>query len=186
MSLPQITVLIGVGQLVFAALLFLRVDVRTFRRKTTSANISRTPKRKTTRDKIIAVLIAGGLAFSGYAFYRTLGQRASAGDITAAHLQRKEIAESLANHLQDRRHLLERYAKPPYPTQGDLNDWETNVHRFLKTPELGEPYVARFDSASGFEGIYPVELPTEDVARYVWLEQRMAALREFIKEFSTQ
>jgi len=133
------------------------------------------------------VLIAGGLAFSGYAFYRTLGQPASAADGTrTAHLQRRQVAESLANHLQDGVRLLQSYAKQPYPTQGDLNDWETNVHRFLKTPELGEPYVARFDSASGFEGVYPIEMPPEDVARYVWLEQRVAALREFIKEFSTE
>src|ERR1043166_3571407 len=125
MSLAQIAVLIGVGQLVFAALLFLRVDVRTFRRTPTSSDVSQRSQRKTTRDKVIAVLIAGGFAFSGYAFYRTLGQRASVADISAAHLQRRQIAESLANPLQDGLRLLQLYAKPPYPPQSDLNDWET-------------------------------------------------------------
>lgn len=186
MSSTQLNLLIAAGQLLFALLVFLRIDVTIFHRKPKRGiKDVTTPGRGFTRDKLVLILIVGGFAFSGYAFYRTL-KHPEANVTGSAALGRKQIAEALAAHLQDGLNILRQYDKPPYPKQTDLNDWEENVHRFLKSNALGQPYVARFDSASGFEGVYPVELPPEDVSRYVWLEQRIAALREFIKEFSQQ
>jgi hypothetical protein len=43
---------------------------------------------------------------------------------------------------------------------------------------LGEPYVARFDSASGFEGVYPVDIPIEDANRYIVLTAKQVGRRK--------
>src|SRR2546423_1724050 len=78
MSGEQVNILIGIGQLLFAALVFFRIDAKALKRKGSLADITFEPKRRITRTKVIALLIAGGFAFSGYGFYRTLAQQKNA------------------------------------------------------------------------------------------------------------
>jgi hypothetical protein len=67
--------LIGTGQLTFAALVFFGIDFKSFKRgrasKGSLADITLTPKRTMTRPTLVLLLILFGFVFAGYGFYRT-------------------------------------------------------------------------------------------------------------------
>jgi hypothetical protein len=91
MSGEQVNMLIGTGQLLFAALVFFRIDAKALKRKGSLADITFEPKRRITRTKVIALLIAGGFAFSGYGFYRTFATQKTAASSQKTSDVQKEI-----------------------------------------------------------------------------------------------
>src|SRR6266403_1615139 len=77
MSTQQVEIVIAAAQLLFAAFIFFRIDHRIFRRfmkrpKTEPELPLGLPIKSNRRAKLVLILIFGGLAFSGYGFYRTL------------------------------------------------------------------------------------------------------------------
>jgi len=65
MSSDRVNILIGIGQLVFALLVFLGMDAAWFRRMI-----------PIDRDRLILIFLMGGFAFSGYGLYRTFTTQA--------------------------------------------------------------------------------------------------------------
>src|SRR6266404_9243508 len=91
MSNEQIILGISAAQLLFAALIFFRIDHRIFRRfmkqpQTAPELPLGLPIKSNRRAKIVLILIFGGLAFSAYGFYRTL-QPQKVEEISAANIQ---------------------------------------------------------------------------------------------------
>lgn len=98
----------------------------------------------------------------------------------------KTVVTALARLVQKGVVLERSYSKMIMPSQSDSDVWRTEVMEVLEKPELGDGYVARFDSAKGFEGVYPDGLSTDAARRYIWIEQRVEVLGQFIKELSSQ
>jgi len=104
-------------------------------------------------------------------------------------VQRREVANSLARVLNSGTELEKRFGTDKLPTEQDLETWGKEVENVLRSPELGEAYIARFnssDSATGLAGVALVGHTEQETNRWKWLTQRNATLREFIKEFSSQ
>jgi hypothetical protein len=96
-----------------------------------------------------------------------------------------EIATELAELAQDGIRFQERFTTKDIPTWDELNVWREDVAFVLGKTELADAYRARFDTSSGFEGLYLDGKSMDEGNRYRWVQQRVATLREFIKEFSS-
>jgi len=101
--------LIGTGQLLFAALFFFGIDYKSLRggrkRKGGLADITLGPSRTMTRHTLVLLLILFGFVFAGYGFYRTFdhppGSPAQAQQIARLRAAMKKFDERAAEEDAD-------------------------------------------------------------------------------------
>jgi hypothetical protein len=96
-----------------------------------------------------------------------------------------EITTELVDLSKDGIALQERFTTNDVPTWDELNAWKEEVAQVLGYTESAEANKSRFETSSGFESLHLDGKSLDEVNRYRWVQQRMATLREFIKEFST-
>ena len=93
MSGEQINIAIGSAQLLFALLVFFRIDHRIFLgmkpEKAAPEHPLDLPIKSNRRAKLVLILLFGGLAFSAYGFYRTLQEPPNSPDaVSPAKIER--------------------------------------------------------------------------------------------------
>lgn len=126
-------IIIGSGQLVFAALDFFGITSKHFRRKETLADVTLSPSRTMTRPKLVLVLIVGGFAFSGYGFYRTFDQSknkpAATSPVTTQSDQEIAQLRAKVKKFEDRAAQDEAEEWKPL-TQQEVSAWATELEKY--------------------------------------------------------
>jgi hypothetical protein len=153
-----------------------KLDIATARKQSSAEKRKREGAEK-ERDRAKADLAAASRGNSGFKSSSQIAQR-------------RETIKALSKVLPEGIDLEKRFASNnPLPTIEDLNNWGGEVLTTLSSPDLGEAYIARFnssDSQPGLEGVGIDGHTMEEAARWKWVKKRNATLREFIRELSMQ